>query len=104
AEHDRELAAREAAGRAPTLEAELGFRAAEDLLAGGQAAAAIGHLEAAATAAPNEAAYHAALGWAHFVAGGGDAAAADLALPHLNQALAINPDHPVAHEYKGVVV
>ena len=104
AEHDRELKAREAATRAPTLEAEIGFRAAEDLLAAGKAAAAISNLEAAVASAPNEAAYHAALGWARFAADGRSPKAADTALPHLNQALAINPDHPAAHEYKGVII
>ena len=104
AEHDRELKARESATRAPTLEAEIGFRAAEDLLASGQFTAAISNLEAAVAAAPNEAAYHAALGWARFAADGRTPGAADSALPHLNQALAINPDHPAAHEYKGIVI
>jgi CheY-like chemotaxis protein len=104
AEHDRELQAREAATRAPTLEAELGFRAAEDLLAAGQFASAITNLEASIASAPNEAAYHAALGWARFAADGRTPSAADAALPHLNQALAINPDHPAAHEYKGIII
>jgi CheY-like chemotaxis protein/Tfp pilus assembly protein PilF len=103
AEHDRELEQRDKIGRAPTLEAEIGFRAAEDLLAVGQMGAAIERLEAAVVAAPNEATYHAALGWARFATGGRNAASADAALPHLNQALAINPDHPGAHEYKGII-
>lgn len=104
AEHDRELKARESATRAPTLEAEIGFRAAEDLLAEGKFAAAISHLDVAIASAPNEAAYHAALGWARFAADGRTPKAADTALPHLNQALAINPDHPAAHEYKGIII
>ncbi|HUS67596.1 MAG TPA: response regulator [Kofleriaceae bacterium] len=103
AEHDHELTQRERAGRPPTLEAEIGFRAAEDLLAVGQHGAALERLEASVAAAPNEATYHAALGWARFAAGGRNAASADAALPHLNQALAINPDHPGAHEYKGII-
>ena len=104
AEHDRELKARESATRAPTLEAEIGFRTAEDLFAAGQFAAAISNLDASVAAAPNEAAYHAALGWARFAADGRSPKAADTALPHLNQALAINPDHPAAHEYKGIII
>ena len=104
AEHDRELKAREAASRPPTLEAEIGFRAAEDMFAAGKFADAIANLETSIASAPNEAAYHAALGWARFAADGRSPKAADTALPHLNQALAINPDHPAAHEYKGVII
>jgi CheY-like chemotaxis protein len=104
AEHERELSAREASSKAPTLEAELDFRAAEDLLAAGDYAHAIANLERAVSAAPNEAAYHAALGWARFAADRRTAAAADVALPHLNHALAMNPDYPVAHEHKGIII
>jgi hypothetical protein len=53
------------------------------------------------TRSPGEADYHAALGWAEWMAGGELPEAADIARPHLNQALAINPDHAAAHDYKG---
>lgn len=98
---DRELAGGDLGDGGGTLDAELAFRAAEDLLARRNFPAAIARLQAAVAASPQEADYHAALGWAHWQAGGGDARAADLARPHLNQALAVNPDHAAAHEYKG---
>ncbi|MCA9677032.1 MAG: hypothetical protein KC464_18540, partial [Myxococcales bacterium] len=98
---DRELAGGDLAEAGPTVDAELAFRAAQDLLARRQFPAAIARLQAAVAAAPQEPDYHAALGWAHWLGGGGDARAADLARPHLNQALALDPDHPAAHEYKG---
>jgi tetratricopeptide (TPR) repeat protein len=98
---DREIYGSDLSDSGPSLDAELAFRAAEDLLARRNYPAAIARLQAAVAAAPQEADYHAALGWAHWQAGGGDNRAADLARPHLNQALAVNPDHAAAHEYKG---
>jgi CheY-like chemotaxis protein/tetratricopeptide (TPR) repeat protein len=98
---DRELSGGELPEGSPTLDAELAYRAAEDLLARRNFPAAIARLQAAVSAAGTEPDYHAALGWAHWLAGGGDARAADHARPHLNQALALNPEHPAAHEYKG---
>jgi DNA-binding response OmpR family regulator/tetratricopeptide (TPR) repeat protein len=98
---DRELAGTDLGDGGPSLDAELAYRAAEDLLARRNYPAAIARLQAAVAAAPQEADYHAVLGWAHWQGGGGDAKAADLARPHLNQALAVNPDHAAAHEYKG---
>jgi len=98
---DRELTGADLGDGGPSVDAELAYRSAEDLLGRRSFPAAIARLQAAVAAAPQEADYHAALGWAHWLAGGGDARAADLARPHLNQALAVNPDHPAAHEYKG---
>jgi DNA-binding response OmpR family regulator/tetratricopeptide (TPR) repeat protein len=98
---DRELTGTDLGDGGPSLDAELAYRAAEDLLARRNYPAAIARLQAAVSAAPHEADYHAALGWAHWHAGGGDTKGADLARPHLNQALAVNPDHAAAHEYKG---
>jgi DNA-binding response OmpR family regulator/tetratricopeptide (TPR) repeat protein len=98
---DRELAGGELTDGGPAADAELSFRAAEDLLARRNFPAAIARLQAAVAAAPDEADYHALLGWAHWLAGGGDARAADLARPHLNQALSADADHAAAHEYKG---
>jgi tetratricopeptide (TPR) repeat protein len=70
-------------------------------MARGQWALAAGHIKAVITRSPGEADYHAALGWAEWMAGGESPEAADAARPHLNQALAINPDHAAAHDYKG---
>lgn len=103
-EHDRSLDAHAQAGKAPTLQAELGFRQAEDQMAAGNYQQAIELLGDAVAAAPNEASYQEALGWAVFEAGQRSADAADRALEHLNQALAIDPDHPTAHEHKGTII
>jgi two-component system response regulator MprA len=100
-QYDRDQAGGDLSEQAPSLDAELAFRAGEELLARRHFANAIAKFAAAAAAAPDEADYHAALGWAHWLAGGSDARAADLARPHLNQALAINPDHATAHDYTG---
>jgi len=101
AAYDRELAGGELVPAPPGIDAELGFRVAEELMARGQWALAAGHVKAVITRSPGEADYHAALGWAEWKAGGELPEAADAARPHLNQALAINPDHAAAHDYKG---
>ena len=98
---DRELAGGDLGETAPSLDAELAYRAAEDLLSRRQFPAAIAKLTAAVQSAPDEADYHAVLGWAHWLAGGHDARAADAARPHLNRALAINPDHAAGHDFLG---
>lgn len=104
ATYDRELAGGDLGGpAAPSLEAEIGFRTGEELLERGEHAAAVKRFEAAVAEAPNEADYQAALGWARYLHGGRTGVAADAARPHLNQALAINPDHGRAHEYKGLI-
>jgi tetratricopeptide (TPR) repeat protein len=99
--YDRELAGGELAHAPPAIDAELSFRMAEELMAQGQWAQAVGQIKAVITRSPGEADYHAALGWAEWRAGGEGAEAADTARLHLNHALAINPDHPAAHDYKG---
>ena len=99
--YDRELAGGELVQPPPGIDTEFSFRVAEELMARGQWAQAVGHVKSVITRSPGEADYHAALGWAEWMAGGEDAEAADAARPHLNQALAINPDHPAAHDYKG---
>ena len=101
AAYDRELAGGELVPAPPGIDAELGFRVAEELMARGQWALAAGHIKTVITRSPGEADYHAALGWAEWKAGGELPEAADAARPHLNQALAINPDHAAAHDYKG---
>jgi tetratricopeptide (TPR) repeat protein len=101
AAYDHELAGGELVPAPPGIDAELAFRAAEELMARGQWAIAVGQIKTVITRSPGEADYHAALGWAEWMAGGQTAEAADTARPHLNQALAINPDHAAAHDYKG---
>jgi len=101
ASYDRELAGGELVQGPPGIDAELSFRRGEELMAQGQWALAAGHIKSVITRSPGEADYHAALGWSEWMAGGETAEAADTARPHLNQALAINPDHAVAHDYKG---
>jgi tetratricopeptide (TPR) repeat protein len=99
--YDRELAGGELMQVPPGIDAELSFRMAEELMARGQWAQATGHIKAVITRSPGEADYHAALGWSEWMAGEARPEAADAARPHLNQALAINPDHAAAHDYKG---
>jgi len=101
--YDRELAGGEQIQAPPGIDAELGFRIAEELMAEGQWAAAVGHIKTVIMRSPGEADYHAALGWAEWMAGQERPEAADAARLHLNQALAINPDHPAAHNYKGLI-
>ena len=90
------------------IEAELAVQEATALLASGQAASAREKLEIAVAAAPDQADYHALLGWAAFLSEGGrstdenDAkSAACIAWPHLDQALSIDLDNVRAHEYAG---
>lgn len=99
--YDRELAGGELVQVPPALDTELTYRIAEELMGRREWAGAIGHLKTVIARSPAEADYHAALGWAEWRAGGETAAAADVARPHLNTALGINPDHAAAHDYKG---
>jgi len=103
AEYDRELAGDDPGPSAPSLDAEIAYGAAAQLLSDGDHVSAIAKLEGAVELAPNEPEYHAELGWARFLANGSTARAADAARPHLNDALRLNPDHPRAHEYKGAI-
>ena len=102
--YDRELAGGELVQVPPSINTELNFRMAEELIAKQRWSQAIGIIKTVLASAPTEADYHAALGWAEWKrgrAGTDHAAAADLARTHLNQALSINPDHAAAHDYKG---
>jgi tetratricopeptide (TPR) repeat protein len=101
AAYDRDLAGGELVSGPPGIDAELAFRQAEDQMVRGDWPAAVAQLRAVITRSPSEADYHAALGWAEWMVGGERPAAADAARLHLNQALAINPDHAAAHDYKG---
>lgn len=104
AAYDRELAGGELVSVPPSMDTELNFRIAEELMAKGQWAKAIGTLKTVIARAPAEADYHAAIGWAVWNEGGaGNNDSALAALDHFNAALTINPDHPAAHDYKGRV-
>ncbi len=101
AAYDRELAGGELVQVAPAIDTELNFRMAEEQMAKRQWKAAIGLLKGVIARSPNEADYHAALGWSEWMVAEGTVAAAEVARKHLNTALEINPDHPAAHDYKG---
>ncbi len=101
--YDRELAGGELVQVPPAIDTELNFRMAEDLITRKQWDQAINLIKTVIARSPNEADYHAALGWAQWNAGERQAEAADLARPHLNAALEINPDHAGAHDYKGQI-
>ena len=101
ATYDRELAGGELVQAPPAIDTELGFRKAEELMGRGQWEAAIGQLRTVIARSPGEADYHAALGWCVWMASGQIADGAETARDHLNQALAIHPDHAAAHAYKG---
>jgi tetratricopeptide (TPR) repeat protein len=99
--YDRELAGGDLVAPPPALAAELTFRSLEDQMAKGQWKAAVTGLAPLVAANAGEADYHVAFGWSLWNAEGMAVAAADIARPHLNQALAINPDHAAAHDYTG---
>lgn len=101
AAYARELAGGELVQVPPSIDAELEFRRAEELIAKQQWDQAIGVLRTVLARAPNEAEYHAALGWAEWHAAGHTEAAAAVARGLLDTALSINPDHSGAHDYKG---
>jgi tetratricopeptide (TPR) repeat protein len=105
AAYDRELAGGELVAVPPSMNTELQFRIAEEMMTKAQWEQAVGTLKTVIAASPGEADYHAALGWAVFNAGGaaGNNDTALAALDHFNAALTINPDHPAAHDYKGRV-
>ncbi len=101
--YDRKLYGEEGDTRTSTMEAELAFRSAQELGALGKYKEAIDKLTFAVNAKPDDASYHAMLGWAHFLAGGRSAQAADMARSHINRALSIDPDHADSHEAKGII-
>ncbi|HVK84641.1 MAG TPA: DUF4388 domain-containing protein [Kofleriaceae bacterium] len=103
ASYDRELAGGELVQVPPAIDTELGFRIAEELMAKEQWAQAVGQIRTVISRSPNEADYHAALGWSEWKASAEDPGAADAVRSHLNVALEIDPDHAAAHYYKGRV-
>ncbi len=101
AAYDRELTGGELEQAPVSIDTELGFRTAEERMAGGRWSEALALLQQVLDRSPGEADYHAAFGWAEWMAGGESPEAADRARVHLNIALEINPDHAAAHDYKG---
>ena len=85
------------------IDAEVAYERAREAIRRQLWADAIRELHAAVELAPYEATYRAELGWCHYLKGSRSPRAADQARPHLNQALAIDVDHPAAHEYKGMI-
>lgn len=103
AAYNKSLGANDEESPEPTLDAEIAFHAGCDLLQHGNFEGAINHFKSAIGAAPDEAEYHAVLGWTIYLQGDRSPRAADDARPHLNQGLLINPDHALSHEYKGII-
>lgn len=98
AEYDRSLAALQ---KAPVdaLGAELAFGEAMQAFEAERFDEALAKFEAAVSARPDQALYHAYLGWAAFVAYGSDKAAE--ARDRLEHALALDPDLAEAHAMLG---
>ncbi len=101
AAYDRELAGGELVEVPPALDTELGFRMAEEMMVKGLWDQAIGQIRNVIARSPNQADYHAALGWSEWMAGKEQPAVADAARAHLAMALSIYPDHAPSHDYKG---
>lgn len=80
-----------------TMDSELSYRDAEDLLARQRFSEAIALLETLIAHAPAQADFHASLGWAHWLHRGPSISAGDAAIPHLRHALEIDPEHESAH-------
>lgn len=98
AEYDRELAA--TASRAHAVDAELAYLEGVARLDAGRPAEAIRRFQAAVEARPDQAAYHAYLGWARILAGG-KAGADREGRKALQTALELDPDLAQAHEFLG---
>src|SRR5581483_10805976 len=107
--YDKILAAKVAPSRA-ALNADLLAQEASALLQKGDVAGARLKLTDAVQYSTDQADYHAMLGWVTFLAEGGQTRgaqpaqiqrAAQLAAPHLERALAIDPDSLDAHDYAG---
>lgn len=98
--YDAELDRRHRPSKA-ALDADLLAQNAVTKLEAGDYDAASELLERAVGAAPDQADYHALLGWAVFHYEGANQGAAPAAWRHLHAALDIDPDHGSAHEYAG---
>ena len=99
-DYDRSLSAA-VAGPVDPLGAELAFGEAMQLLQAERFDEALVKFEGAVTARPDQALYHAYLGWADFVAHG--PAGAEPARDRLQHALALDPDLAPAHTMLGRV-
>lgn len=93
--YDRALA--ESEQRTPTLDAEVAFADATELLRQHRYQEAVAALEGLTARAPAQAEFHAALGWSHWLHQGPSRRAGELARPHLRRALELDPEHVEAH-------
>lgn len=93
--YDRALV--ESERRAPTLDAEVEFADATELVRQHRYQDAVAALEGLTARAPAHAEFHAALGWTHWLHRGPSRLAGDLARPHLRRALELDPEHVEAH-------
>jgi CheY-like chemotaxis protein/tetratricopeptide (TPR) repeat protein len=107
--YDKMLSTKVAPSRA-ALNADLLAQEASALLSKGDVAGARAKLADAVQYSTDQADYHAMLGWVTFLAEGGQARAAQpmqihraaqMANPHLDRALVIDPDNLDAHDYAG---
>lgn len=101
--YDQELAGGELPVAAASFAADLKFRIAEQLMREQRWDEAVTALMQVAATAGDEADYLAALGWALWHQQGKVGAAFDAARATLNAALAANPDHAGAHQYRGIL-
>ena len=101
--YDQELAGGELPVAAASFAADLKFRIAEQLMREQRWDEAVTALMQVAATAGDEADYLAALGWALWHQQGKVGAAIDAARSTLNAALAANPDHVGAHQYRGIL-
>lgn len=101
--YDREIASRHEKPSVP-MESELLFREGERRLGANLPAGAAERFARAAALSPDVADYRAGLGWALHLADPHDWRDGGQAEQHLTQALAIDPDHPPAHEYAGRIM
>ncbi len=81
------------------FQAEAAYREGEELLRKGEPREAAACFARAVALRSDQAEFHASLAWAEFLAEG--KGAVEIALGHLEQALAIDPDDAAAHEYLG---
>ncbi len=101
--YDQELAGGELPVVAVSFATDLKFRIAEQLMREQRWDEAVTSLMQVAATAGDEADYLAALGWALWHQQGKVGAAIDAARTSLNAALAANPDHAGAHQYRGIL-
>jgi CheY-like chemotaxis protein len=92
-----------AAGPTP-MAIELKVRESDRAAKAGDLAGAIAKLEEVIAAVPSEASYRAAMAHLVWQRAPGDPAVRAAALGHLDQALALDPDHAAGHEIRGVIL